>query len=140
MAPRISASTTIGPSLPHHTSEPQNAWRVVLEPGGIGEDRLHVADPLHPRMVGIPSLGLGDPADEVPDVDLLPEDLERAADHTGGVDEHAQDRVHAVRVVHDALQHHRPLLLGHRVPPTLEGVAEALHGGEGRPDVVRRPR
>ena len=68
---------------------------------------------------------------EFGDVDLLGEDLEVPGDHPGRIDQLANDRVHAVGVVDDALQHHGALLLGHDVPALLEGVTEPLHGGEG---------
>ena len=81
-------------------------------------------------MIRVPAQGVDDRADQLRHDDLLAEGLEAATHNPSGVDELTEDRVHAVGVVDDAVQHQRALLLGHRVPARLEGVAEPLHRGE----------
>ncbi len=111
-----------------------------LEPRRVGEHRSDVTDPLHRRVVGVAPLRLGHPSHQLADVHLFTEDLEVTVDDPSSIDEQPQDRVHAIGVVHDPLQHHRPLVLGHRLPPALERVAEPLHRRQGRADVVGRRR
>ena len=106
-----------------------------LEPGGIGEDRLHLADPLHPRMVGIPSLGLGHaltrsrrrPAPGRPRACRRPHGRRRRACAGSCPCDPRRARCPAAS---------SPAAPRSSRPTDAPSVPEALHGGEGRPDVV----
>ena len=135
-SPTRPPSIVIGPSRPHHACASMNDRSALFTRAGSatttspfpahrtsGCSGSRFTDSTTPSASSASSIRSGN-ISSVPDATA------------SGVDQQPQDRVHAVGVVDDPLQHQGALLLRHDLPSLLQRVAEPLHRRQRRTDVV----